>query len=246
MAYYLVLFAAGFAGSFHCLGMCGGFACALGRDPRGRGATVLRHLVYNSGRLTTYCFLGGLAGALGQAICGPQGLSVPMSDSLAPAQSALAITAGLLMICMALQFFGLFNFAHRLSTGFGSSTLVKSLRSLLPASGLAAPLALGVLNGFLPCPLVYAFVAKAASTGDAPHGVLTMMAFGLGTFPAMLMMGGIGRVLTPAWRRRGVRLAGVFILLLGLVTLGRGLLPVTSHNMASGAMAHGWLGGPST
>ena len=35
MTYYLVVFAAGFAGSFHCIGMCGGFACALGRDPRG-------------------------------------------------------------------------------------------------------------------------------------------------------------------------------------------------------------------
>ena len=40
MAYYLVVFAAGFAGSFHCIGMCGGFACALGRDPQGAGATV--------------------------------------------------------------------------------------------------------------------------------------------------------------------------------------------------------------
>ena len=69
MTYYLVIFAAGFAGSFHCIGMCGGFACALGRDQRGGGATVARHLLYNTGRLTTYCFLGGLAGALGQVIC---------------------------------------------------------------------------------------------------------------------------------------------------------------------------------
>ena len=59
-----MLFAAGFAGSFHCIGMCGGFACAIGRDPHGHGATVLRHLLYNTGRLTTYCFLGVLAGAL--------------------------------------------------------------------------------------------------------------------------------------------------------------------------------------
>ena len=69
----LVIFAAGFAGSFHCIGMCGGFACALGRDPQGAGATVLRHLLYNVGRLTTYCFLGGLAGALGQVHVHPAG-----------------------------------------------------------------------------------------------------------------------------------------------------------------------------
>src|ERR1700687_4957873 len=61
MAYYLMLFAAGFAGSFHCIGMCGGFACALGRDPDGHAATVLRQLLYNTRRLTTYCFLAGLA-----------------------------------------------------------------------------------------------------------------------------------------------------------------------------------------
>src|ERR1700736_2291617 len=78
MAYYLMLFAAGFGGSFHCIGMWGGFSCALGRDPNGHGATVLRHVLYNSGRLTTYCFLGGLAGALGQVICTPQGLAVPL------------------------------------------------------------------------------------------------------------------------------------------------------------------------
>ena len=78
MTYYLVIFAAGFAGSFHCIGMCGGFACALGRDPRGRAATAERHLLYNLGRLTTYCFLGALAGALGEVWCTSQGLTVPV------------------------------------------------------------------------------------------------------------------------------------------------------------------------
>ncbi len=108
MAYYLMLFAAGFAGSFHCIGMCGGFACALGRDPHGHASTVLRHLLYNTGRLTTYCFLGGLAGALGQVICTPQGMTVSLvGGSLDSAQRILAIVAGLLMIGMALQFFGL-------------------------------------------------------------------------------------------------------------------------------------------
>jgi uncharacterized protein len=233
-----MLFAAGFAGSFHCVGMCGGFACALGRDPSGHGATVLRHLLYNSGRLTTYCFLGGLAGALGQVICTPQGTAVPLlSGSLDAAQGVLAIAAGLLMIAMALQFFGLLPRLHRLAIGFGSSTLAASLRGLLTAPGRAAPLAFGVFNGFLPCPLVYAFVAEAASTAAALPGLLTMMSFGLGTFPAMLMMGGVGQVLAPAWRRRGVWLAGSCILLLGLVTLGRGILPFAAH------VAHGWPGG---
>jgi sulfite exporter TauE/SafE len=140
---------------------------------------------------------------------------------------------------MALQFFGLVPGLGRGVIGFGGSTLSASLRRLLGTEGLAAPLALGVFNGFLPCPLVYAFVAQAASTATAPSGFLVMLAFGLGTFPAMLMMGGIGRILAPVWRQRGVWLAGSCILLLGLVTLGRGILPLGAH------LAHGWLGAPA-
>jgi uncharacterized protein len=238
MTYYLVVFAAGFAGSFHCIGMCGGFACALGRDSRGCGATVLRHLLYNSGRLTTYCFLGALAGALGQMVCTRQGATLMLpSGALDVAERVLAIIAGLLMIAMALQFFGVFQVFHRLAIGFGSSTFAMSLRSLLTTRSRAAPLAFGVFNGFLPCPLVYAFAAEAVSSGQALPGFLTMASFGLGTFPAMLMMGGVGRVLAPAWRQRGVWLAGSCILLLGIITLGRGILPFGTH------IAHGWPGG---
>jgi uncharacterized protein len=230
MTYYALLFLAGFAGSFHCIGMCGGFACALGADPRGTGATSVRHVLYNTGRLTTYCFLGGLAGGLGLAICTSLGLrSDPgtafLGASLDAGQRALAVMAGLLMIIMAMSFFGLRGW-RRVSGSFGGSTLVNSLRSLLRTPGHAAPLALGVLNGFLPCPLVYAMVAQAASTGDVLSGCLTMAVFGLGTFPAMFAMGGLGRLLAPRWRQRGVRVAGGFILVLGLITLARGVLPM--------------------
>jgi hypothetical protein len=230
MTYYALLFLAGFAGSFHCIGMCGGFACALGADPRGARATSVRHVLYNAGRLTTYCFLGGLAGGLGQAICTSLGLrsgqgTAFLSASLDAGQRALAVMAGLLMIIMALSFFGLRGW-HRVTGSFGGSTLVNSLRSLLRTPGHAAPLAFGVLNGFLPCPLVYAMVAQAASTADVLSGCLTMAVFGLGTFPAMLAMGGLGRLLAPRWRQRGVRLAGGFILALGLITLARGVLPM--------------------
>lgn len=229
MTPYLVLFAAGFAGSFHCIGMCGGFACALGRDRHGLGGTVLRHLLYNGGRLTTYCFLGALAGALGAVVCSSGGgpPAVPLFGGYVdPAQRILAIVAGILMISMALQFFGFLQRLRRATIGLGGSALVVSLRQLLAAPWKAAPLAFGVLNGFLPCPLVYAFVAQATSTAGALPGFLTMAAFGLGTFPAMLMMGGIGRSLAPMWRQRSVWLAGSFILVLGLVTLGRGVLPL--------------------
>ena len=154
------------------------------------------------------------------------GLAVPvLNGPLDGAQRVLAIVAGLLMIAMALQFFGLLQRFHGLTIGFGGSTLAMSLRNLLSSENRAAPIAFGVFNGFLPCPLVYAFAVQAASTAGAVSGFLVMLAFGLGTFPAMLMMGGVGRMLGPVWRQRGVWLAGGFILLLGLITLGRGVLP---------------------
>ena len=68
MTHYIVIFVAGIAGSFHCIGMCGGFACALGRDPKGGMRTLFRHLLYNTGRVATYAFMGGLAGVAGQAL----------------------------------------------------------------------------------------------------------------------------------------------------------------------------------
>jgi hypothetical protein len=230
MTYYLLVFMAGVAGSFHCIGMCGGFACALGRAHGGWAANIARHLLYNSGRAVTYAFLGVLAGSLGQMISPSDGQPL-LGGALDAGQRVLAAVAGLLMVVMALQLFGLLQRAHGALAGFGGSTLVAAMRDLMGARGPAAPLALGVVNGFLPCPLVYAFAAQAASTASALTGFLTMAAFALGTFPAMLLMGGVGALLRPVWRQRGVRIAAGFILLLGLLTLGRALLPWDGHGV---------------
>jgi sulfite exporter TauE/SafE len=232
MGYYLLVFVAGLAGSFHCIGMCGGFACALGTDPNGRAASVARHLLYNAGRVTTYVFLGLLAGSIGGALFVAEGAhAIPVLDGpIGSGQRILTVLAGGLMIVMALQVLGLLQRFHGALVGFGAQALVGAMRHLLAARGPAAPVALGIVNGFLPCPLVYAFVAQAASTANAPSGLLTMAAFGLGTFPAMLLMGGIGRLLRPMWRRRGVRVAGGLILALGLVTIGRGIVPLAAHD----------------
>src|SRR5258708_11423061 len=96
-----------------------------------------------------------------------------VGGSLDSAQRILAIVAGLLMIGMALQFFGLLQGFHRLASGFGSSTLAISLRSLLSARGRAAPLAFGVFNGLLPLRLVYAFDSYAARAAGALPGIRT-------------------------------------------------------------------------
>jgi len=249
MTHYVLIFLAGVAASVHCVGMCGGFACALGGDARGPVASLRRQLIYNLGRVMTYCFLGAMVGYLGVWLVGPGGEGTPASL----AQRALAVVSGLLMVFIGLQFFGFFRRFSQGLTGFGGESLATALRDLLKTPGSAAPLAFGVLNGFLPCPLVYAFAAQAAASGGPASGFLTMAAFGLGTFPAMLIMGGVGlgwrqgfrqpgvqaismnghqnrgALLRTGWREHGMRVAGGFIVVLGLITFVRGVLPMTAH-----------------
>jgi len=249
MSHYLIIFLAGLAGSMHCVGMCGGFACALGPDHRGRGATLGRHLIYNLGRVSSYCFLGACVGYLGLLLIGHGG----EESWAALAQRGLSLLSGLLMLYIGLQFLGLLGHAGPPLPGIG--WLADGLRQLTKSPGPGGPLALGALNGLLPCPLVYAFVAHAAGSGGPLPGVLVMAAFGLGTFPAMLLMGGLGlwvrsrgarsrrgpaqeavlvqsgsrSIFGAGLRQQGVRIAGVFILVLGLITVARGVLPMGAH-----------------
>lgn len=216
---YLALFAAGLVGSVHCAGMCGGLACALCcASERSRWR---RQLLYNLGRVGTYVFLGAVAGLAGARVVheGAAWGSAP--------QRLLAVVSGGLLVVIALQFFG-----YRLGARLGAAAIVMEglaagLRGVARSPRAAAPLALGVLNGFLPCPLVYAFLMQAAATAAMLPGMALMGAFGLGTFPAMLFMGVGGAALGPRLRRAHV--AGTLLLALGLVTLARALLPVPYH-----------------
>lgn len=226
---YFLIFVAGIAGSFHCIGMCGGFACALGENSQRKSflSMLERHLLYNVGRLSTYIFLGALAGLLGQSLT-----THGVTDGISGAQRLLAIIAGALMIVMAFQLFGLWRKLSFTKVSTPINSILVPIKSLLAAPHKLAPLSFGVFNGFLPCPLVYAFVAKAASSGEILMSLFIMLAFGLGTFPAMLMMGGLGYRLSAQWRKYGVWLAGGFILIFGLITLLRGIFPLVEHGHA--------------
>ena len=193
----------------------------------GAAATLVRQLIYNLGRVTTYCFIGALVGYLAAGSV----RRASLARRRRPGRSALlAIASGLLMVGIGLQFLGWLRGRHGAPLhAFGVQFLAPGLRSLLRLPGPAAPLAFGVLNGFLPCPLVYAFAAQAAGSGGALPGLLVMLAFGLGTFPAMLLVAGLGDRLRGAWRRRGVDLAGALIVVLGLITLARGVVPISVH-----------------
>lgn len=262
MSVFLVAMLAGFAGSFHCVGMCGGFACGLAQTRSGsKTALIVRSLLYNTGRVVTYAFIGALAGLLGHLlidghahtvglapnftaiamdstargmdraalVSGPQGMV--LSGEMGWVQRGLSVLAGLLMLVMAFELFGLRRRAPATWTRLGGQTFAEALRTLLTSKRPAAALALGVANGFLPCPLVFAFAAAAVATGNVIDAVLLMTALGLGTYPAMFFMGVVGFLMTPAVRKWGVRFSGAFVLVIGLFTIIRGVVPSLLHGL---------------
>lgn len=218
---YLVIFLAGIAGSLHCVGMCGGFPLALAGA--GPSRPVLRQVLYNAGRLQALVFIGAMSGAAGATLV-----------AIAPVRAverALAVGAGAVMIVVALEMLGFTTRISRAGAMLAGATVGRMLRGVLHSRSLAAPVALGVFNAFLPCQLVYAFAAQAASTASATDGMLTMLAFGLGTVPAMLALG-LARVLArPMVRARLTRLSALLVLGFGVLTIARGLdlLPHAHH-----------------
>ena len=226
---YLVAFLGGIAGSLHCIGMCGVFPMSLARA----GATrpLRRQLLYNAGRLNTLAFIGALSGAFGAAVAA--------SGPFRSAERVLAIAAGALMILIGLEMLGLVGRISARAAAFTQRTLTRWLSGVMASPSPAAPLALGIFNAFLPCQLIYAFVARAAATASAIDGALLMLAFGLGTIPAMLTLG-MTRVLAgPRVRLHLSRVAGVLVVAFGIVTLLRGALPDAGHELMPGGHDHG-------
>jgi sulfite exporter TauE/SafE len=203
-----VAFVGGFAGSLHCLGMCGGLVALLGAGRWPRLA------LYNLARVNTYAALGAVAGGLGATIVawGP----------LDAAACALAVLSGLAIVAVGLDWLGLVPPAGQWLVARLQRGIAAHARGLLEARSPWAPVAFGTANAFLPCHLIYAFVAMAAASGSAGGGALTMLAFGLGTLPAMMLAGSASRTLL-ATRSTAVvaRAAGALVVVVGIVTIAR-------------------------
>jgi sulfite exporter TauE/SafE len=218
-AVYALVFGGGVAGSLHCVGMCGVFTLALA----GGGRRVGRQLLYNLARVNTLVAIGAVSGGVGAAVVG----SGPASGL----GHALAVVASLVMLVVGLEILGVDVGLSARAAGFAHAALRRALGGALASRSAAAPVALGVFNAFLPCQLVYAFAARAASTASVGAGMLTMLAFGLGTVPAMLAVGVLGGTFERTLRARLSLASGVLVLAFAAVTLLRGLdlLPHAGH-----------------
>lgn len=210
----LAITAGGFLGSAHCIGMCGGFACAIGSARANFWPLFARQLVYNLGRVFTYAFLGALAGSSGLYLS-------RFRIGLVNPQQIFSLLAGVIMVLLGLSTLGLLRLPEKYSRAV-SQLFAPLFAYFLNARGWFGYFLAGLANGFLPCGLVYAFLALAVASQDGPRGAIIMTFFGLGTLPAMLAIGCGTKLLTQTIRLRIYRVAAIFVVALGSVTIYRG------------------------
>jgi sulfite exporter TauE/SafE len=226
-----LVFLGGFLASAHCVGMCGGFVIGIGLGANSWRGNLVRQLVYSVGRVCTYVLLGAIAGFAGS-------WAELRWHHFFDVQAGLSVVAGLLLIGQGLWHLGLIrsNWFGSLQKGPLSTPVCQAARqfgSLLKAPGLSPVFVAGVLTGFLPCALVYANLGLAASASSLATGAATMAAFGLGTFPMLLVTGmGVG-LASPHLRGKVMKLAAVCVLFTGLITLSRAYTGFTAQVIGS-------------
>lgn len=205
-----LIFAAGLLGGAHCVGMCGGFVLALGTTSE-RGASLVHQACYFIGKTLTYTVMGAAVGLVGSTV----------GAHLASVQDAISIAAGGVMLVIGLGLVG----ALRRVGGFGvlmnRPRFRRAVRYFTRKRTRAGALGVGLMNGLLPCGMVYGMLAMAAASGTLLGGALTMFVFGIATVPALLVLGLAGHLIRPAWRHRIHRASGAIVLLLGLITVLR-------------------------
>jgi hypothetical protein len=195
--------------------MCGGFVVTIGANRRGLSENLRRQIVYTLGRLFTYGFLGAMAGAAGAYIAT---LNLPLLS----VQSALSLAAGAAMVLVGFTQLGVIRWPQKMSGGSCGGLNAALLGHFIRLPATAAVFLAGVFTGFLPCGLVYTFLALAMTTKSPIQGWLAMIVFGIGTAPALLALGCGSSLLSLAARRRVHHLAACFVLLVGGVTIYRG------------------------
>ena len=213
-------FVTGLLGSAHCVGMCGGISglFAVNAAVRSLKTQAPKAIAYNVGRILTYAILGVVVALLGKT----------MVDSIPKLAAPVRLASGLLIILIGLQL----AFNWRLLTPLENAgaklwrTVAPTAKGLLPVESAGQALGLGLIWGLLPCGLVYSVLLLAASTADPVGGSLVMLAFGLGTMPAMIATGLSASKLSQFTSRNRVG-AGLLIVLIGIATIAMPVMKLT-------------------
>ncbi|MCG8434171.1 MAG: sulfite exporter TauE/SafE family protein [Gammaproteobacteria bacterium] len=214
---YTAALVAGLFGSGHCTAMCGGIAGAICCH----GANNRSHiLVYNLGRILSYTVAGFLAGALGNF------LSSAFEWQLLSVNARIA--TGLVMVLIGLTIATQWRMPAAITKKLKSlwSPMANIAGRLRGNNSYASTLLMGILWGWLPCGLTYAMLLAAAASADAVQGGLVMLCFGLGTLPAMLLIG-ISAARVRGWlNARGIQQTiGALVIVFGTWTAAVAALP---------------------
>ncbi|WP_460023957.1 sulfite exporter TauE/SafE family protein [Marinifilum fragile] len=209
---YISALTLGLLGSFHCVGMCGPIALAIPLKTDSWLARIFGGVLYNLGRAITYAIMGAVFGLLGRGLV------------MSGFQQWVSIIMGAIMILSVItpsiyknRFNadkGVFSFVGKLKMSLGKLFAQRSYGSLLM---------IGLLNGLLPCGLVYFAIAGAIATGSSVSGSLFMFIFGLGTLPMLLAISLIGNMITLELRKKITKLIPYAIVFIGVLFILRGL-----------------------
>jgi len=216
---YLAAFAMGLFSSLHCIGMCGSIigtlTLSLKPEIRANKLNLLPYILnYNIGRIISYALAGLLVGFIQTIIMLPFGLE--------NGHRILQVFSAIVMISAGFYLAGWFpKFAYIEKIG---GKLWKNIepygRKLIPVSSRTQAFLFGMVWGWLPCGLVYAALALAATAGDMYRAAFTMLAFGLGTLPAVLGVGIMTNVLTKLSRmQRFKQVIGLLLILIALIAV---------------------------
>lgn len=210
MLYTALIF--GLISSLHCIGMCGPIAMMLPVDRNNQAKKATQIITYHLGRLTAYSIIGLIFGLLGKGFY------------LAGIQQQLSIFIGVLIISVIIipdTVFAKYNlskpmyrFISKIKTKLGSQFKNRSYKSLFT---------IGLLNGFLPCGMVYTALFGAVAMQSAELGVLYMFLFGLGTIPMMSSVIYINSFLTATFRNKIQRIIPYVGIFIGILFVLRGL-----------------------
>ena len=208
----LAAFLVGLVGSLHCIGMCGPIAIALPVPDSSNLSFFTGRILYNLGRVVTYAFLGAVLGLVGSKL------------ALTGAQQMVSIVLGIVIIIAVLlpqkykNYFAQHPIIQKLAL-----PLKSNIGILFKKGTFSAMFLIGILNGFLPCGLVYVALAGAIASGDAISGAAVMILFGLGTVPAMFVASVFGKFINIGIRTKIRKAVPVLAILLGVIFILRGM-----------------------
>jgi sulfite exporter TauE/SafE len=189
-------------------------------------------LTYNIGRLFSYSLAGLIVGLLSGSVSGFFQIGeFPVGG----------IVGGVFMVALGIYIAGwLQTMAPLERLGGHFWRLIEPVgRRFMPVKSPVQALGLGFFWGWLPCGLVYSTLALAATSGDAVQSALLMMAFGAGTLPMLLAMGGFAEKLQYFTRHKWTRyIAGILLIAFGAMILTKALGGGHQHGMQHGSMQH--------